>query len=70
MIEASALQYEEEDGRVEVFPPPGLSEADEERIELALCVRAAALFEDTGFYVPCALFDATACAAESEPSHL
>lgn len=69
-IDASALQYEDEDGRVEVFPPPGLSEADEERIELALCARAAALFEDTGLYVPCALLDATARAVGSDPSHL
>ena len=36
-VEASALQYEDEDGRVEVFPPCGLSEAEEERIEQALC---------------------------------
>ena len=24
-IEANTIQYEDEDGRVEVFPPPGLS---------------------------------------------
>src|SRR5438093_821404 len=40
-VEASALQYEDEDGRVEVFPPCGLPEAEEERIELALCARSS-----------------------------
>lgn len=59
-VEASAVQYEDEDGRVEVFPPPRLAEADEARMELALCARAAALFEATGLYVPCAFLDATA----------
>jgi hypothetical protein len=51
-VEASALQYEDEDGRVEVFPPCGLPEAEEERIELALCARSADLFAETGLYVP------------------
>jgi hypothetical protein len=30
-VEASPLHYEDEDGHVKVFPPPGLSEAEEER---------------------------------------
>ena len=38
-VEASALHYEDEDGRVEVFPPPGLPDAEEERIEQALAER-------------------------------
>jgi hypothetical protein len=59
-IEASALQYEDEDGRVEVFPPPGLSEAEEERIEHALGERSAEIFTQTGLYIPCAILDATA----------
>ena len=63
-VEASALQYEDEDGRVEVFPPCGLTEAEEERIEQALCERSAALFAETGLYVPCAVLDVTARATE------
>jgi len=59
-IEASALQYEEEDGRVEVFPLPGLSEAEEERIEHALGGRSAEIFAQTGLYIPCAILDASA----------
>jgi len=59
-VEASALQYEDEDGRVEVFPPCGLPEAEEERIELALCARSADLFAQTGLFVPCAVLDVTA----------
>jgi len=68
-VEASALQYEDEDGRVEVFPPCGLPEAEEERIELALCARSADLFAETGLFVPCAVLDATARATESSPPH-
>jgi hypothetical protein len=63
-VEASTLQYEDEDGRVEVFPPCGLPEAEEERIEQALCERSAALFAETGLYVPCAVLDVTARATE------
>jgi hypothetical protein len=63
-VEASALQYEDEDGRVEVFPPDGLPETEEERIEQALCERSAALFAATGLYVPCAVLDVTARATE------
>src|ERR1043165_2152416 len=46
-IEASVIRYEDEDGRVELFPPPVLSEAEEDRIELALAARAAEIFTDT-----------------------
>lgn len=60
LVEANALRYEDEDGRVEVFPPPGLSEAEEEQIEHALAERSAALFAETGLYVPCAVLDVTA----------
>ena len=58
-IEASTVPYEDEDGRLSVFPPPGLSEAEENRIELAIAARAAAIFEQTGLYIPCAVFDST-----------
>ena len=56
-VDASVVQDEDEEGRVEVFPPPGLSEAEEERIEQALCARAADLFAETGLFVPCAVLD-------------
>jgi hypothetical protein len=63
------LQYEDKDGRVEVFPPCGLPEAEEERLELALCARSADLFAETGLFVPYAVLDATARATESSPPH-
>lgn len=44
-VETSTIQYEDEDGHVEVFPPPTLAEAQEERIELALAERAAEIFD-------------------------
>ena len=59
-VEASTLQYEDEDGHVKVFPPPGLSEDEEERIEHALCERSAEIFAQTGLYIPCAILDASA----------
>lgn len=58
-VETSTIQYEDEDGHVEVFPPPTLAEAQEERIELALAERAAEIFEETGLYILCAVLDPT-----------
>ena len=60
VIEASTIQYEDEDGRVEVFPPPTLTEVEEEGIEHALADRTAEIFAQTGLYIPCAILDATA----------
>lgn len=59
-VEVSTTTYEDEDGRVEVFPPPALSEAEEDRIELALAARAAEIFAETGLYLLCAVLDPTA----------
>jgi hypothetical protein len=59
-VEGSAIQYEDEDGRVEVFPPPALSEVEEERVEMSLAARAAEIFADTGLYIVCAVLDPAA----------
>ena len=59
-VEGSAIQYEDEDGRVEMFPPPSLSETEEDRVEMALAARAAEIFTDTGLYIVCALLDPAA----------
>src|SRR5262245_1179015 len=56
-VEASTLRYEDEDGTVHVFPPPGLSEAEEDRIELAIAARAGEIFDDTGLFILCAVLD-------------
>ena len=58
-VEISTVQYEDEDGHLEVFPPPTLTEAEEERIELALAERAAGIFAETGLYILCAVLDPT-----------
>ena len=60
IVEASSVQYEDEDGCVYIFPPPSLPEAEEERIELALAARAGEIFEETGLYIVCAALDLTA----------
>lgn len=57
IVEASASHYEDEDGHVDLRPPPGLSEEEEERIELTLAARAAEVFEQTGLYILCAVLD-------------
>jgi len=54
-VEASALPYEDEDGSVEIFPPSGLSDAEEDAIEMAVAERAAQIFEETGLYILCAI---------------
>jgi hypothetical protein len=60
VVEVSSVRYEDEDGHVDLFPPPTLPEAEEERIELALAARAAEIFEETGLYILCAALDPTA----------
>jgi hypothetical protein len=59
VVEANTIQYEDEHGRVEVFPPT-LSEAEEERLEHTLAERSAEIFAQTGLYIPCAVLDVTA----------
>ena len=59
-VDASSLTYEDEDGRVEIFPPTTLSEAEEERLEYAVAARAAQIFEETGLFIPCAVLDLAA----------
>jgi hypothetical protein len=58
-VEGSTIKYEDEDGRVDVFPPPGLSEAEEDRLEMALAARAGEIFDNTGLYIVCAVLDPT-----------
>lgn len=60
VVEVSTIQYEDEDGHVHVFTPPGLSEEEEDRIEMAVADRAGEIFDETGLYVLCAVFDPVA----------
>lgn len=54
-VEMSTVQHEDEDGHVDVYPPPTLSEDDEDRIELALAARAGEIFDETGLFILCAV---------------
>jgi hypothetical protein len=58
-VGASPTSYEDEDGHVDIFPPTGLPEEEEERVELAVAAQAAEIFEKTGLYIVCAVFDPT-----------
>ena len=60
LVDVSPLQYEDEDGHVEVFPPAALSDADVDRLELTLAARSADIFDHTGLYIVCAVLDAAA----------
>ena len=57
LVDISSLQYEDEDGHVEVVPPASLSDSDIDRLELTLAARAADIFEQTGLYIVCAVLD-------------
>src|SRR5215470_495462 len=57
VVEVSSTSYEDEDGHVIIFPPPGLPEEEEERVELAVAARAGDIFEETGLFILCAALD-------------
>jgi hypothetical protein len=56
-VEANTKRYEDEDGRLKVFPPSCLSEAEEE-LEEALTERCIEILEETDLFILCAVFDA------------
>lgn len=57
VIQASTLQYEDEDSHVQVFPPSTLSQ-EEERLGMALCTRAGEIFDAMGLFILYAVCDA------------
>jgi len=56
-VEVSTIQYEDEDGHVKVYPPPTLPEEDVDRVEMALATRAGEIFDTTGLFILCAVFN-------------
>jgi hypothetical protein len=54
------VQYEDEDGHLNVFPPVTMREAEADQMELTLAEGAAEIFADTGLYILCAVLDPTA----------
>ncbi len=57
-VEANTIRYEDEDARLKVFPPPALSEAEEEALEETLIEKCIEIFDETGLFIVCAAFDA------------
>lgn len=56
-VEVNTRRYEDEDGRLKVFPPSWLSEAEEEELEEALTERCVEILEETNLFILCAVFD-------------
>ncbi len=56
-VEVNTRRYEDEDGRLKVFPPSCLSEAEEEELEEALTERCIEILEETDLFILCAVFD-------------
>jgi hypothetical protein len=56
-VKVNTKRYEDEDGRVKVFPPPDLSEAEEEALEEALAEKCNEILEQTNLFILCAVFD-------------
>ena len=56
-VEVNTKRYEDEDGRVKVFPPPHFSEAEEEALEEALTEKCNEILEQTNLFILCAVFD-------------
>jgi len=56
-VEVSTIQYEDEDGHVAISPPPTLSDEDVDRVEMALASRAGEIFDTTGLFILCAVFN-------------
>jgi len=59
-VEVNTLRYEDEDGRVKVFPPPNLPETEEEKLEEALGEKCTEILEETDLFILCAVFDSQA----------
>ena len=56
-VEVNTLRYEDEDGRLKVFPPSNLSEAEEENLEEAITERCMEILKQDGLFILCAVFD-------------
>ncbi len=53
----NTVRYEDEDGRLKIFPPAHLSEAEEEALEEALTEKCIEVLEETSLFILCAAFD-------------
>ena len=56
-VEVNTVRYKDEDGRLKIFPPSGLSEDEEEKLEEALAEKCSEILEESGLFILCASFD-------------
>ncbi len=56
-VEVNTVRYEDEDGRLKIFPPSGLSEDEEEKLEEALAEKCNEILNESGLFILCASFD-------------
>jgi hypothetical protein len=56
-IEVNTKRYEDEDGRLKIFPPLHLSEVEVEALEEALTEKCNEILEQTNLFILCAVFD-------------
>jgi hypothetical protein len=56
-IEISFERYEDEDAHVRIYPPPGLSQEEAQRIEVAVGQRCTDILLDAGLFIIGAVFD-------------
>jgi hypothetical protein len=59
-VEANTLQYEDEDGRVEVFPPLRSQRQKKNAVSTPSPNARLRFLPRTGLYIPCAMLDVTA----------
>jgi hypothetical protein len=56
-VEVNTRRYEDEDGRLKVFPPPHLPGAEVEALEEALTEKCNEILEQTNLFMLCVVFD-------------
>jgi len=56
-IEATMEGFEEEDGHVRIYPPPGLREKDIEEIEAKIADRCVDILVEKGVFICSAVYD-------------
>ncbi|MFQ5853895.1 MAG: hypothetical protein ACE5JU_25325, partial [Candidatus Binatia bacterium] len=50
-VEVNTLRYEDEDGRLKIFPPSRLSEDEEEKLEEALAEKCNEILKESGLFI-------------------
>jgi hypothetical protein len=56
-VQVDSRRYEDEDGRLKVFPPPYVSETEVVALEEALTEKCNEILEQTNLFILCAVFD-------------